>query len=46
MDSPNFQGFAHSVKLQAYGNKYQTPLTLVQYIQFRVQKQNRTTKQG
>ena len=42
MDSPSFKGFHAQLDGKfTYGNKNQTQLTLVQYIKFRVQKQNR-----
>ena len=46
MDSPSFKGFHAQLDCKfTYGNKNQTQLTLVQYIKFRVQKQNRKKKQ-
>ena len=42
MDSPSFKSFHAQLDCKfKYGNKNQTQLTLVQYIKFRVQKQNR-----
>ena len=42
MDSPSFKGFNAQLDCKfTYGNKNQTQLVLVQYIKFRVQKQNR-----
>ena len=42
MDSPSFKGFQAQLDCKfTYGNESQTQLTLVQYIKFRVQKQNR-----
>ena len=42
MDSPSFKGFHAQLDCKfTYGNKNQTQLALVQYIKFRVQKQNR-----
>ena len=42
MDSPNFKGFDAQLDCKfTYGDKNQIQLTLVQYIKFRVQKQNR-----
>ena len=39
MDSLNFEGFHAQLDCKfTYGNKNQTQLTLVQYIQFRVQE--------
>ena len=45
MDSPSFKGFQAQLDCElTYGNKNQTQLSLVQYIKFCVQKQNRTKR--
>ena len=46
MDSPSFKGFYAQLNCElTYGNKNQTQLSLVQYIKFCVQKQNRTKQE-
>ena len=46
MDSPNFEGFHAQLDCKfTYGNKNQTQLTLVQYIQFRAQEKKYRKKQ-
>ena len=41
MGSPNIEGFQAQIDCKlTYGNKNQTQLTLVQHIQFHVQKKN------
>ena len=45
MDSPNFEGFHAQLDCKfTYGNTNQTQLTLVQYIQFRVQEKKNTER--
>ena len=45
-DSPSFEGFHTQLDYKrTYGNKNQTQLTLVQCVQFRVQKKKNRTKQ-
>ena len=46
MDSPKFEGFHAQIDFKlTYGNKNQTQQTLVWWIQFRVQKQNKTKQE-
>ena len=45
MNSPRFEGFHAQLDCKlTYGNKNQTQLTLVQYIKFRFQRQNKQNK--
>ena len=46
MDSPSLKGFHSQIDCKlTYGNKNQTQLTLLQYIEFYVQKQSGTKQE-
>ena len=46
IESPSFKGFDAQLDCKlTHGNKNETQLTLVQYIKFSVQKQNRTKQE-